>query len=235
MADATVGSMGDRILNVSGPQSSVDAPSQSTESSASHPGGFRGVIRDLMVLTKFRINLVGVFTGYAAIAVWQWMHPAQAAELSAGHIWLCLLALLLIGGSANTCNQIIEKNRDGKMARTRDRRPLPSGRMSIPTAITIAVVQAVAGVALFELVFQSHLASILGLFTIAYYALFYTWYLKPRHYLNIVIGGVPGAMGPLLAWAAIDGGMAWEPMVLFGIIFLWTPPHFLGLGHQAQR
>lgn len=78
-------------------------------------------LKDLMVLTKLRINLVGVFTGYAAIAVWRWMHPEN--DLSALEVLWCLLALLLIGGAANTCNQIIEKNRDARMERTKDKRP----------------------------------------------------------------------------------------------------------------
>lgn len=190
-------------------------------------------LKDLMVLTKLRINLVGVFTGYAAIAVWRWMHPEN--DLSALEVLWCLLALLLIGGAANTCNQIIEKNRDARMERTKDKRPLPSGRMSIPMALLIAIVQAVGGTLIFELIFESRLATWLGLGLIAYYAIFYTWFLKPRHYLNIVIGGVPGAMGPLLAWAAVDGSMAWEPVVLFGIIFLWTPPHFWALAIRLKE
>ena len=70
--------------------------------------------------------------------------------------------------------------------------------------------------------------------TVVYYVFFYTMYLKPRHYLNIVIGGVPGAMGPVMAWAAVANGMSWEAFAMFMVIFLWTPPHFWALAIKLK-
>jgi len=83
--------------------------------------------------------------------------------------------------------------------------------------------------------YGSWLAVGLSLFTIVYYSFFYTLYLKPRHYLNIVIGGVPGAMGPLIGWAAVTGTVDAVPLVLFAIIFLWTPPHVWALAIKLRE
>ncbi|MDA3959232.1 MAG: heme o synthase [Planctomycetota bacterium] len=191
------------------------------------------LLRDLMVLTKFRINVVGVFTGYTAIAVYNSMHLDD--PVPGWQTLLCMLALLLMGGAANTWNQIIEKERDGRMERTRNKRPLPSGRMSLRTAWILALVQLGGSIGIFAGVFQSPLAVGLTLFTVFYYTVLYTMVLKPRHYLNIVIGGVPGAMGPLLAWSAVADSIAWEPVALFAIIFLWTPPHFWALAIKLRE
>lgn len=194
----------------------------------------RQLVRDLMVLTKFRINVVGVFTGYAALLVHGALHPDMPG-LSLGGTLLLLLALLLTGGAANACNQIVERERDGRMARTRNKRPLPSGRMRVSTAVLLALAQQVGAVLLFVLVFDSWLGAALSLFTSFYYVVIYTWLLKPRHYLNIVIGGVPGAMGPLMAWAAVAQDLDWPAVALFAIIFLWTPPHFWALAIRLRE
>ena len=193
----------------------------------------RQLLRDLMVLTKFRINVVGVFTGYAAIVVFRVMNPDVV--ITGADLGMCMLALLLTGGACNTCNQMIECERDSRMERTREKRPLPSGRMSLRTAGLIALVQQVGALAILYGWFDSWLAAALSVFTLLYYAVFYTMYLKPRHHMNIVIGGVPGAMGPLIAWAAVANSMAWEPIALFAIIFLWTPPHFWALAIKLKE
>ncbi|MHC5067353.1 MAG: heme o synthase [Planctomycetota bacterium] len=192
----------------------------------------RQLLRDLMVMTKLRINMLGIFTGYAAIAIFEVLHPEN--PVSAIDVTLCLLAMLLVGGAANTWNQIIEKDKDSRMERTREKRPIPSGRISVPVAWAIALVQFVASLAIFAFHFQSVLATVLALVLVLYYSVFYTMFLKPWHYLNIVVGGVPGAMGPLLAWAAVSHDMAWEPVALFAIIFLWTPPHFWPLAIRLR-
>ena len=106
-----------------------------TNSSRPAIPAWRQLMRDLMVLTKFRINVVGLFTGYAAIAIFRVMNPE--VEITSGTVLLVMLALLMTGGAANTCNQIIEVNRDKNMSRTVDKRPLPSGRMSIRTAVCV--------------------------------------------------------------------------------------------------
>jgi protoheme IX farnesyltransferase len=184
---------------------------------------------DLLILTKYRITVVAMFTGYAAIAV-------QGTYISDwGHIWPCLLSLFLTGGAANTLNQIFELKKDAVMNRTKARRPLPAGRITVPQAYVFAALQAVVAQGLLLWAYGSWLAVGLSLFTIVYYSFFYTLYLKPKHYLNIVIGGVPGAMGPLIGWAAVTGTIDLEPLVMFLIIFLWTPPHVWALAIKLRE
>ena len=187
------------------------------------------LLMDLLVLTKYRITVVALFTGYTAVA----LHGKHTTDVA--YLWPLLLSLFLVGGSANTLNQIFERDKDAKMDRTKARRPLPSGRITVPQAVIFAVVQAVAAVALLWFGYHSLLAIGLALFTIVYYSFFYTLWLKPRHWLNIVIGGVPGAMGPLIAWAAVANEIAPEPLVLFLIIFLWTPPHVWALAIKLKE
>jgi heme o synthase len=188
-----------------------------------------GFLWDLLILTKYRITAVAMFTGYTAIAV----HGQYASDWT--HIWPCLLSLFLTGGAANTLNQIFELKKDAVMNRTKSRRPLPDGRVTVPQAVVFAVIQALVAQALLVWAYGSWLAVGLSLFTIIYYSFFYTLWLKPRHYLNIVIGGVPGAMGPLIAWAAVSGTLTWEPWVMFLIIFLWTPPHVWALAIKLKE
>jgi len=187
------------------------------------------MIRDILILTKFRINVLAVLTGYAAIAI----HATHLYD--PGMVLPCLLAMLFTGGGANALNQIIERGKDARMERTRIKRPLPSGRMSVRTATIIALIQIAAAQVIFLCWFGSWLACTLSLFTIAYYSFFYTCYLKPRHYLNIVVGGVPGAMGPLMAWAAVADEWSWVAFTMAAIIFLWTPPHVWALAIRMRE
>lgn len=186
-------------------------------------------LSDVMVLGKARISVVAMFTGYAAIAV----EGSNATEWLS--VSLCLLALFLLGLCANTLNQIVEKDKDANMERTRDKRPLPSGRMSVRTALLVAAAEMIGMTAILGIYHQSWLAVALALFTVLYYSVFYTMYLKPRHYLNIVIGGVPGSMGPLIAWAAMTNEVSWAAFLMFAIIFLWTPPHVWALAIRLKE
>jgi protoheme IX farnesyltransferase len=184
---------------------------------------------DLLVLTKYRITVVAIFTGWAALAVWDLERACEWAW-----VWPCLLALFLLGGAANTINQILERGKDAVMDRTKARRPLPAGRIPVWFAWVFALVQLVAALAIMLGVYRSPLAAGLVLFTLGYYSFFYTLWLKPRHYLNIVVGGVPGAMGPVIAWAAATGTVEWAPVAMFAVIFLWTPPHVWALAIQVK-
>lgn len=187
-------------------------------------------LHDLLVLTKYRITVVALFTGWAAIAVLD-----LGRALDWGWVWPCLLALFLLGGAANTVNQILECGRDALMDRTKARRPLPAGRIAPWFAWLFAAVQLAAALAIMLGVYRSPLAAGLVLFTLVYYSFFYTLWLKPRHYLNIVVGGVPGAMGPPIAWAAASGGLDWPPLAMFLVIFLWTPPHVWALAIRVRE
>ena len=183
---------------------------------------------DLLLLAKFRIVFVVLVTGYGAIAL-QREHAADWA-----FIWPCMLAMALLGGAANTLNQIFELPRDAVMDRTRHRRPLPDGRVTVPQAWIWAVVQFVACLAIFLGFYHSWLAALLAVVNLGYYSFLYTLWLKPRHWLNIVIGGVPGSMAPLIAWAAVTGSLEAAPWALFLLIFLWTPPHVWALAIRVK-
>ena len=186
------------------------------------------VMSDLLILTKYRITMVALFTGYTAIVV-QGDHATDWA-----FVWPCLLALFALGGAANTLNQLFELKKDAVMNRTKARRPLPAGRITPAQATVFAIIQFVFAEAVFLGFYQSWLAALLTVLTVLYYSWFYTLYLKPKHYLNIVIGGVPGAMGPLIAWAAVTGTIELAPLAMFAVIFLWTPPHVWALAIKLK-
>lgn len=186
-------------------------------------------LMDLLRLAKFRITLVAVFTGYAAVAV----HGRYATDL--GHLWPLIIALFTTGASANALNQLFEREKDAAMARTRQRRPLPSGRIGVITAVTFSV--CMLGLAAFlELhYYGSWLAVLCSVVTVVYYAFIYTLWLKPRYWIATVIGGVPGAMGPMIAWAAVDNALPPAAWALFTLIFLWTPPHVWALAIRLKE
>lgn len=141
---------------------------------------------------------------------------------------LVMLGLFCAGGSANALNQYFEREIDSRMARTRRRRPLPTGHISSRGALLFAVCIGVVGVLLFFFCFNL-LSALLALGTIVFYGFFYTLLLKPNTHQNIVIGGAAGAMGPVIAWAAAANNLSLAPWLMFLVIFLWTPPHFWAL------
>ena len=145
-----------------------------------------------------------------------------------GRFILVLIALLLTGGSANAFNMYFEREIDSKMVRTSKKRPLPLGLIRPGNALTFAIVVGLMAIGVFALFFNT-LSAALALGTIIYYAFFYTLFLKPRTKYNIVIGGAAGSMAPVIAWAAATGTVTLTPLILFKIIFLWTPPHFWSL------
>ncbi|HVP06837.1 MAG TPA: heme o synthase [Candidatus Acidoferrum sp.] len=182
----------------------------------------RPAISDFIALTKPTIMLLVLFTGATALVL----------EGSLLHdpirFTLVLLGLFLTGGSANALNQVFERSIDARMSRTRRRRPLPLGKLTVAQALTFSVAIGVIGVALFAYFFN-WLTALLALATILFYSLVYTLLLKPHTTQNIVIGGIAGAMAPVGAWAAATGGTALAPWLLFLIVVVWTPPHFWAL------
>ena len=173
-------------------------------------------------LTKPTIMLLVIITGATAL----FMEGSLIGQPI--KFFLVLFALYLTGGSANALNQYFERDIDSLMERTKNRRPLPQGRIPATNAFIFSIAIGVIGVLLFGLIFN-WLTALLSLATILFYSLFYTLYLKPNTKNNIVIGGVAGAMAPVGAWTAATGEFALAPWILFLIIFLWTPPHFWAL------
>lgn len=179
-------------------------------------------VSDYIQLTKPTIMLLVIFTGLAALIL-------EGSMLSRPFdMLLTMVALYLAGGSANAFNQCFEREIDALMTRTSERRPLPQGKISITGAFTFSIITGLLGVVMFFFVFNL-LSALLALGTILFYSLFYTLYLKPNTDQNIVIGGIAGAMAPVIAWAAAAGEIAVTPILLFLIVFFWTPAHFWAL------
>ncbi|MDD5036384.1 MAG: heme o synthase [Methylococcaceae bacterium] len=138
-----------------------------------------------------------------------------------------MLGIALAAASAAAVNQIIEYKIDAEMGRTSGR-PLPSGLITPRQAIVFAVLVGISSMAVL-LKFTNGLTALLTFFTLIGYAIVYTVYLKPATPQNIVIGGVTGAVPPVLGWCAITGDVDPHALLLALIIFVWTPPHFWAL------
>ena len=185
-------------------------------------------INNYIQLTKPTIMLLVVFTGSAALVV-EGSFLAQPLEFL-----LVIIGLYMTGGCANALNQYLERDLDAKMERTKNRRPLPSGRLSPTRALIFSVSIGIGGVFLFAYFFN-WLTALLSLGTILFYSLYYTLWLKPNTTQNIVIGGIAGAMAPIGAWTAATNSLSVIPWLLFLIIFLWTPPHFWALALFSKK
>jgi protoheme IX farnesyltransferase len=138
-----------------------------------------------------------------------------------------ILCIALAAGACGALNQWYEADIDAKMRRTA-KRPLPAGRMERESALHFGVGLAIFSVLLMGLA-TNWLAAALLTVSILFYVLIYTVWLKPRTAQNIVIGGAAGAFPPLIGWVAATGHVAALPLLLFVIVFLWTPPHFWAL------
>ena len=176
--------------------------------------------RDLLALTKPRVMSLVVFTGLCGMLAAPVLPP-----LAIG--FTAILCIALGAGAAGALNQWYEADLDALMRRTASR-PLPAGRMDRETALHFGVGLAAFSVVLMD-VAANHLAALLLAASILFYVFVYTIWLKRRTAQNIVIGGAAGAFPPLIGWVAATGEIATLPLILFAIIFLWTPPHFWAL------
>ena len=180
----------------------------------------RASLRDYIALTKPRIISLLLLTTVAT------MYVAEPAGLALSTCSWTMLGGYLAAGGAGAINHYIDRERDARMARTRSR-PLVSGRIEPSTASSSGSCSARGDVQLALTV--NVLAAALALAGLLGYVVVYTVWLKPLTPQNIVIGGAAGAMPPLVGWAAATGGLAPEALYPFGIVFLWTPPHFWAL------
>ena len=176
--------------------------------------------RDFLALTKPRVMSLVVFSGLCGLLVAPVQLPAVLG-------FTAILCIALGAGACGALNQWYEVEVDAKMRRTA-KRPLPAGRMDRQSALHFGVGLAGFSVLLMGLA-TNWLAAILLAASILFYVLVYTVWLKPRTAQNIVIGGAAGAFPPLIGWVAVTGHFAALPLLLFAIIFLWTPPHFWAL------
>jgi heme o synthase len=176
--------------------------------------------RDLLALTKPRVMSLVVFSGLCGM-----LASPQLPPLALG--FTAILCIALGAGACGALNQWYEVEVDAKMRRTA-KRPLPAGRMDRQTALHFGVGLAFFSVLLMGLA-TNWLAGALLAASILFYVMIYTVWLKPRTPQNIVIGGAAGAFPPLIGWVAATGQVSLLPVLLFAIIFLWTPPHFWAL------
>jgi protoheme IX farnesyltransferase len=152
--------------------------------------------------------------------------------------FLGILVATLIGGtlsaaSANAFNCYIDRDIDAVMKRTKNR-PLVTGALSPREALVFAWSAGILSIAVLW-VFTTPLAAVLSLVAILFYVLVYTLILKRRTPQNIVWGGAAGCMPVLIGWAAVTGSLDWAPVILFGIVFLWTPPHYWPLSLRYRE
>lgn len=176
--------------------------------------------RDFLALTKPRVMTLVVFTGLCGLlAAPEHIHPILG--------FTAILCIAVGAGASGALNMWYEADLDAHMKRTRDR-PLPAGRMDRPAALQFGVALGVGSVLVMGLAVNVLAAAILAV-SILFYVLVYTVWLKRRTPQNIVIGGAAGAFPPLIGWAAATGRIDLLPVLLFLLVFLWTPPHFWAL------
>ena len=176
--------------------------------------------RDFFALTKPRVMSLVIFTGLCGLlAAPGSIHPVLG--------FTAILCIALGAGGAAALNQWWEADIDAGMKRTAAR-PLPAGRMNRTDARDFGILISAASVVIMGLGVNWLAAAILTL-SIFYYAVIYTIWLKPRTPQNIVIGGGAGAFPPMIGWVAVTGDITLMPVLLFLIIFMWTPPHFWAL------
>lgn len=181
--------------------------------------------RDFLALTKPRVMTLVVFTGLCGLLA----APARIAPVLG---FTAILCIALGAGAAGALNQWYEADLDAVMKRTAQR-PLPAGRMEPQSALHFGVGLGAFSVILMGLAVNLAAAAILAV-SILFYVLIYTVWLKRRTPQNIVIGGAAGAFPPLIGWAAATGEVALLPLLLFALVFLWTPPHFWALALFVQ-
>jgi protoheme IX farnesyltransferase len=177
-------------------------------------------VGDYIELMKPRVMSLVVFTALVGLVLAPVpMHPVMA--------FTALLCITVGAGAAGALNMWYDADIDARMARTAGR-PIPRGRVTPGEAAGFGFTLAVFSVVSLGL-FVNVLAAALLAFTIFFYVVIYTIWLKRSTPQNIVIGGAAGALPPVIGWAAATGSVALEPLVLFLIVFLWTPPHFWAL------
>ena len=187
----------------------------------------KSVAARYLELCKPKVVALIVFTAVVGmfLAVPGWP-PLQ--EFIAGTLGIGLAA-----GSAAAINHLLDQRIDAVMARTRNR-PLPSGQLAVNQVLTFALILAVISMAVL-VIWANTLTAVLTFLSLIGYAIIYTVWLKRATPQNIVIGGAAGAAPPVLGWAAVTGAVDHNALILFLIIYVWTPPHFWALAIHRRR
>lgn len=180
------------------------------------------------MLVKFRLNLLVVFTSGIGYVI------GSGAYFTWSGLLLLSLGGFLITGAANTLNQVLEKDYDKMMPRTSNR-PLPTGRMTVSTAVLAAGFMSLLGI--FFLAMFNPLTALIGTVSLIIYAFVYTP-VKRISSFAVTIGAIPGALPPMIGWVAATGTLGSEAIILFAIQFFWQFPHFWAIGwlqHDAYK
>jgi len=192
---------------------------------ATTPVSESGDVLDYIALLKPRVMSLVVFTGFAGLAVAPGdIHPILAA--------VAVLCIALASGAAGAINMWYDRDIDALMERTRDR-PLPTGKIEPAEALSFGVILASGAIMLMFLATNEMAAALLAA-AVLFYVFVYTMWLKRRTPQNIVIGGAAGAFPPAIGWAAVTGDVGIEAVVMFLVIFFWTPPHFWALALYSE-
>ena len=182
-------------------------------------------VRDWFALLKPRVITLVVFTGVVGLILAPGhLHPVLALT--------AVLCIAVAAGASGAINMWFDRDIDAVMRRTMTR-PIPAGRVSPSGALGFGIVLAVSSVIVMFLATNAAAAAILAL-SILFYVFIYTMWLKRRTPQNIVIGGAAGAFPPVIGWAAVTGSVDMLPILLFAIVFFWTPPHFWALSLYAH-
>ena len=179
------------------------------------------LLSDLLEVTKPKVVLLLVFTAIVGMVLAvPGMVPVQETIFG-------ILGIGLGSASAAAINHVVDQHADAQMNRT-NTRPIPQGNLTSTHVLLFAAVLCITSMVLL-VVFVNVLTAVLTFLSLIGYACVYTMYLKRATPQNIVIGGVAGAMPPVLGWAAVTGEVTAEPLLLFLIVFIWPPPHFWAL------
>ena len=182
-------------------------------------------LSDWIALLKPRVMTLVVFTGLIGLLIAPGhLHPVLG--------FTAVLCIAVAAGACGAINMWYDRDIDAVMRRTRNR-PIPAGRIEPGAALGYGVTLAVGSVIVMGLAVNLITASVLAL-SIAFYVFVYTMWLKRRTPQNIVIGGAAGAFPPVIGWAAVTGSVDLVPLILFAIVFVWTPPHFWSLALFAN-
>ena len=182
-------------------------------------------VRDWFALLKPRVMALVVFTGLIGLVIAPGhLHPVLS--------FTAVLCIAVAAGACGAINMWYDRDIDAIMRRTRDR-PIPAGRISPGSALGFGITLAVGAVIMMGLAVNLVAALALA-FSVIFYVFVYTMWLKRRTPQNIVIGGAAGAFPPVIGWAAVTGSIDLIPLLLFGIVFCWTPPHFWSLALWAN-
>jgi len=191
------------------------------------PRSRQRLVREYFELTKPRVVALIVFTA----VVGMFLSTPGALPLTA--FVAGTLGIAAAAGSAAAFNHILDRQADAVMARTHDR-PLPTGQLTATEALVFALALGVASMAIL-VVWVNVLTAVLTFLSLIGYSVVYTVWLKHATPQNIVIGGAAGAAPPVLGWAAVTGSVSADALLLFLIIFLWTPPHFWALALYREK